>query len=48
MKLVSPVAWYVLFWTTGAIVFLVAARLLLVNPLVQALTAILAELRRWP
>lgn len=48
MKLVSPVGWYVIFWVCGAVVFLVAVRLLWVNPLLTVMQDILGELKRWP
>lgn len=45
MKLVSPVGWYVIFWVCGAVVCLVAVRMLWVNPLLAVLRDILAELQ---
>jgi hypothetical protein len=47
MNLVSPVAWYAIFWVTGAAIFLIAVRLVWVNPLLATLREILTELRRW-
>jgi hypothetical protein len=48
MRIVTPVGWYVIFWICGAAVFLVAVRLLWVNPLLRVMTEILKELKRWP
>jgi hypothetical protein len=48
MKLVTPVGWYVIFWMTGAAIFLVAVRVCWVNPLLAVMREMLVELKRWP
>lgn len=45
-KLVSPVGWYVIFWTCGAVVFVALVRLVWINPVLHRLDATLAELQR--